>query len=287
MRNISRLCAAFVAALAVSGAAIAAPQAKHGGLWFNPDESGWGVAVDQQGDTIFAVLLTYGITGQPTWFQMPNMTPTLNLFAQEKDVRQGGIYRARSNAPTVDGTIFSSDVDVSFLGGSGLIFDTQDASQSAFWYDIEGALSYKKIAPLVFGESTDTCDTAEAPNYQGLWWNAPAGSEPGWGLYLAHQSDTILAVSLGYDGAGNAAWYAMELAKAADGSYSGAVTKSTGPSYDSTFDASLVTRAEVGFATLEFSDGANGVFTATIEGVDQPTKDITRYVFAQDDTGCH
>jgi hypothetical protein len=32
-----------------------------------------------------------------------------------------------------------------------------------------------------------------AINYQGLWWNAPAGSESGWGISLAHQGDVIFA----------------------------------------------------------------------------------------------
>src|SRR6185312_17220634 len=32
---------------------------------------------------------------------------------------------------------------------------------------------------------------AAAPNYQGLWWASPAGSESGWGINFAHQGDII------------------------------------------------------------------------------------------------
>ncbi len=34
---------------------------------------------------------------------------------------------------------------------------------------------------------------AAVTNYQGLWWNAPAGSESGWGINFAHQGDTLFA----------------------------------------------------------------------------------------------
>ena len=37
------------------------------------------------------------------------------------------------------------------------------------------------------------------PNYQGLWWNAPAASESGWGINFAHQGDVIFATWFTYD----------------------------------------------------------------------------------------
>ena len=41
-----------------------------------------------------------------------------------------------------------------------------------------------------------------AANYQGLWWNAPAGSESGWGINLNHQGNTLFATwfTFGLDG---------------------------------------------------------------------------------------
>src|SRR6185369_5405466 len=37
------------------------------------------------------------------------------------------------------------------------------------------------------------------PNYQGLWWKSPGGSESGWGINFAHQGDTIFASWFTYD----------------------------------------------------------------------------------------
>ena len=41
------------------------------GLWFNPDESGWGVNFAHQGDlSSFASWFTYDLTGKGTWLVM-------------------------------------------------------------------------------------------------------------------------------------------------------------------------------------------------------------------------
>jgi hypothetical protein len=43
------------------------------GLWWNPDESGWGVNLIQQGSTIFATFFVYGADGRPSWFTASDM----------------------------------------------------------------------------------------------------------------------------------------------------------------------------------------------------------------------
>ena len=47
------------------------------------------------------------------------------------------------------------------------------------------------------------------PNYTGLFWNSPAGSESGWGINFAHQGDVIFATWFTYDLTGKAWWLAM------------------------------------------------------------------------------
>ena len=37
-------------------------------MWFNPAESGWGLNLIHQGDTLFATLFVYGPDGQPRWY---------------------------------------------------------------------------------------------------------------------------------------------------------------------------------------------------------------------------
>ncbi len=39
-------------------------------LWWNPEESGWGINFTHQGEILFATLFTYGADGEPDWFAM-------------------------------------------------------------------------------------------------------------------------------------------------------------------------------------------------------------------------
>jgi photosystem II stability/assembly factor-like uncharacterized protein len=43
-----------------------------GDLYYNPSESGWGLALHQQYGTTFGTWFTFGTNGEPTWFVMPN-----------------------------------------------------------------------------------------------------------------------------------------------------------------------------------------------------------------------
>src|SRR6186713_2151075 len=74
VRSIAALSAArvLIAAAILSFAAPAAfatPQLRYGtGLWINPDESGWGLNLFHQGDTLFGALFVYGTDGRPRWY---------------------------------------------------------------------------------------------------------------------------------------------------------------------------------------------------------------------------
>ena len=46
------------------------------GLWYNTAESGWGMNVIQQEQTLFITLFIYGATSQPTWFVASGATFT-------------------------------------------------------------------------------------------------------------------------------------------------------------------------------------------------------------------
>ena len=122
-----------------------------------------------------------------------------------------------------------------------------------------------------------------AVNYQGLWWNAPADSESGWGINFAHQADTIFASWFTYDVTGRGWWLVMTAQKSAANTYSGALVQTRGPPFNAQpFDPAAVTRTEVGSGTLTFTDANNGTLAYTISGVFpavSQAKSITREVF--------
>jgi hypothetical protein len=120
---------------------------------------------------------------------------------------------------------------------------------------------------------------AGPPNYQGLWWNRPAGSESGWGINFAHQGDTIFATWFTYDRGGRALWLTMTAPRNASGVYTGTLMRSTGPAFDAVpFLPSQVRTSPVGTGTLRFADDGTAEFAYTVSGNAQ-TKTLTRQVF--------
>lgn len=118
-----------------------------------------------------------------------------------------------------------------------------------------------------------------APNFEGSWWTAPAGSESGWGLNFAHQGDIIFATVFTYDATGRAWWVSMSANRIANNVYSGTLYETRGPAFNSVpFDSNAVSYREVGTGTLNFSDANNGTFAYIVNGIAQ-TKPITRTVF--------
>jgi hypothetical protein len=116
-------------------------------------------------------------------------------------------------------------------------------------------------------------------SFEGPWWAAPAGVESGWGLTLDHQDDVIFTTWFTYDVNGKAMWLTMTASRTAATTYAGTLYRTSGPPLtDAAFDSSRVQRTEVGTGTLTFSDGNNGTFSYTVNGISQ-SKPITRLVF--------
>jgi len=79
-----------------------APTNNYSDLWWGgKSQDGWGLAVTQQGEKLFAVWYTYDAVGSPTWFVMPDSSP---CTVQAGCVEGGGpgftgkAYSTRSSA---------------------------------------------------------------------------------------------------------------------------------------------------------------------------------------------
>jgi len=125
---------------------------------------------------------------------------------------------------------------------------------------------------MVFGP-VPTCEYFAEPafattaNYQNLWW-APGGGEGGWGLDITHQGDKIFANWLTYDSEGIPVWLSTTAFNDRAGVYSGTLVRTAGPAFGAApFGPELVTRTEVGRATLTFSSASSGNFAYTVNGV--------------------
>jgi len=61
------------AGLSPEGTVAARASADSSDLWWNPDESGWGINFQQQDDIAFATLFTYDANGQPKWYSASDL----------------------------------------------------------------------------------------------------------------------------------------------------------------------------------------------------------------------
>jgi hypothetical protein len=116
-------------------------------------------------------------------------------------------------------------------------------------------------------------------NYTGLWWAAPARSESGWGMNIAHNADTMFVTWFTYDETGKGWWLVMTANKVAEGVYSGDFYQTRGPPFSAVpFDRNAVTNQRVGSAVLNFSGPSGPRFSYTINGFSQ-AKNIVRQEF--------
>ena len=262
--------------------AIPAVQAE--GLWWNApagSESGWGINFAQQGDVIFATWFTYDITGKAWWLSMTANRTGDNVYT-------GTLYQTRG--PAFNAVPFMPSLVTPTPVGSATIAFT-GPMDGTFTYTVNGTTQTKSITRQVFG-ALPTCtfgtqpNLALATNYQDLWWNAPAGSESGWGLNITQQSNIIFATWFTYDVDGSPLWLSMTATSVSAGTYSGTLYRTRGPAFDAVpFLPSSVTTTPVGTGTLTFSDGNTATFAYTANGIAQ-TKSITRQVFRAPGTVC-
>ncbi|HVN35907.1 MAG TPA: choice-of-anchor D domain-containing protein [Casimicrobiaceae bacterium] len=258
------------------------------GSWWNApggSESGWGLDLAQQGNTIFASWFTYDAAGNPWW-----LTVTANPIGN--NVFSGTLYETRG--PAFNSVRFDANaVTYQAVGTATLSFN--DANNGTFSYIVNGTSGTKSITRTVFGplpvcRAATQATLATATNYQDVWWAAASG-ESGWGVYLTHQGTIILAAWFSYDSDGSPMWLSMTATQGAPGVYSGTLYRTTGPPFGTSFDASKVAYTAVGTATLTFGDGDDATFAYTVTLGSPPvsvtqSKKLSRLVFEDPGTVC-
>jgi cytochrome c553 len=262
------------------------------GLWLKTPfeaESGWGINLTHQGNTLFATWFTYDVDGTGMWLVMSDGART------SEGKYSGALHR--TTGPGFSATPFSSIGPQNYTLVGTLSFSFTDAKTGTMTYTVNGVTQSKPIALLIYALPAPDCTLGgapgAAPNYQDLWWRSPAGSESGWGVNITHQGDILFATWFTYEAGGSTAapakgmWLVMSAGlKTAPGVYTGELQRTTGPAFSAVpFNPSLVTRTTVGSATFAFTDANSGTFSYTVNGVSQ-SKPITRLNFSSPTTVC-
>ncbi|HXF79847.1 MAG TPA: hypothetical protein VN598_13340 [Usitatibacter sp.] len=260
------------------------------GLWWRSpagSESGWGVNITHQANTLFATWFTYDTDGSGMWLVLANGAQS----AGNPNSYAGDLFRttgpAFNTANWVNGNVVATKV-----GNATFTFSDKDTG--TFAYTVNGVTQSKPIMREVFGTSVPTCVESGSPstsNYQDLWWHSPANSESGWGINITQQGAVIFATWFTYDTTGKGQWIVMaqgvQGTGSASNSWTGDLFKTVGPAFSSaTFDPNAVHATMVGTGTFTFTDASNGTFTYTLNGT-AGSKAIMRESFATPASVCN
>ena len=134
----------ILAAFAVSMASITLPSISYANnyqdLWWNPDESGWGINISQQGDVLFATWFIYGANSQPTWIFLSNAKRSGALG----NTFIGEIAQAISGSPfSAVPFVPSTFANFRQVGSAKFVFS--DARTGSLEYAIDGVTVIKQI----------------------------------------------------------------------------------------------------------------------------------------------
>jgi len=253
------------------------------GLWWAAPagaEPGWGIEIAQQGNTLMAGWFTYDIDGRASWFIIPDAVNTGG------NTYSGNIYR--TTGPPFTGVFDATKVTATQAGTA--TFSFTDGDNGTFSANVGGAQLNKPIAREVFGP-VPACTAAgfpgPEPNYSDIWWESPAGSESGWGVFITHQGDNLFVAWFTYDVDGRPLWLVgPNIARTGNNTYSGALYRTRGPAWNAApWNGATVSVEPAGSATLVFSDPSDATFTYLALGV-SGAKSLTRETFSSPATVC-
>lgn len=150
--NVRNLVAGLITALAVPFQASAA-NTEYSDLWWNPNESGWGVGMQRQDDVIFLTLFVYGADGNNTWFVAPNVQ--LLSADTPNSTWQGPLYSTTGPGFM---TQFDQTVQATETGTATVTF--ANAESATLHYTVAGAQVTKQITRMTWRQ----------PSAAGRYW---------------------------------------------------------------------------------------------------------------------
>ena len=166
------------------------------------------------------------------------------------------------------------------LAGSSNLAYTALPNDGIHAIDRSGA-PIQNVATNLAGNSASVPLLASTPNYQGLWWKAPGGSEDGWGINFAHQGNVIFGTWFTYDTTGKGWWLTLiNDTNPSAGVFTAKLYATTGPPFNTVpFVKTGGPPPPIGSATLNFTDANNASFHYDVNlptGTVSQTNAITR-----------
>lgn len=145
MTNLKSILAGFAIAISALTMSTAAQANNYQDLWWNPNESGWGINISHQGDVMFATWFIYGANSQPTWIFLSRAErsgASGNTFA-------GDIFQATGTPFAVVPFVPLQSTNLTKVGTATLIFS--DARTGSLTYTVNNVQVVKQITRQTIG----------------------------------------------------------------------------------------------------------------------------------------
>ena len=121
-------------------------------LWVTPFESGWGININHQGDTMFASLFVYGLDGKARWYTASSLVG--GDAGDRPAVYTGALYE--SSGPGIGGSFDPARVTRRQVGSMSIELGTESHPQNPMrnyahiTYDVDGVRATKHAYPFSF-----------------------------------------------------------------------------------------------------------------------------------------
>jgi len=117
-------------------------------LWWNAAESGWGINLTHQGDSIFATLFTYDANGRGLWL-------SAGATKQADGSYLGDLYR--TTGPAFNAAPFRPIGPANYTQVGTMQFRFANGESGTLTYTVNGIAVVKSLTRLVFSSPVPSC----------------------------------------------------------------------------------------------------------------------------------
>jgi len=142
----------IVGLTALAGVARAGMAPDPTGLWYDPSESGWGLTLEQQDTTIFAVLFVYDMAGHPVWYVASDIVEPTDITPPAPP---GGPFRGtlyRTSGPYFGGAFDPRAVNATPVGTLTIGYPDHSGQTLSVDYTVDGAPVTKIVQRQTFAD---------------------------------------------------------------------------------------------------------------------------------------
>ena len=213
--------------------------------WAGAVEDGWGMSIQQHGNTQFNAIYVYDAAGKPVWYVMPG-----GQWNADFTRYTGSIYQPTSAA--LNNYTPAQFVAGSPVGSVTIIFNGN--STATLQYTINGVSGQKSIQRQVFGSGTSPLSVGD------MWWGGAA--QDGWGLNIVQQAGILFGVWYTYGADGKTSWYVLPTGTWNGTTYAGTFYSTTGsPWLGAVYNPARLVATAMGTMSLNFSTASSATFS--------------------------